>query len=224
MKFSFFFLCCTIAFTSSFTCRTVKKGNHYYGYFDIPSFDGARFSDTQKSIIVFDANVQSMEISTTDSKAALCMHSWNKLFGSTRCLAMVHTNSDRFVWRRPENCMKYSNGVYVGLDQNCSDINKVELAAYSYDNGREPFSGGNSDLLKIFHTLVEIGKQYLYTIKYGSDYTLFTLSTIEGIELETHEILHTSCSTYSEGFLLTWYFGGQCPAPSDVTACFKDAS
>jgi hypothetical protein len=61
---------------------------------------------------------------------------WNKLYGSSRCgfLTHHHTESDRFVWRRPPSCIIFENGRVIGERNNCTLQNKIEIAAYAYGN------------------------------------------------------------------------------------------
>jgi hypothetical protein len=38
--------------------------------------------------------------------------------------------------------------------------------------------------------------------------------------LETQTIQHTFCDSYLDGYDLWLYFGGQCPAPQEVSICY----
>ena len=101
---------------------------------------------------------------SSNPKAKMCENSWNKLFGTTRCgkFNTVHQDSDRFVWRRAQSCLIY-NGSEINVKPDCPDINKIEIAAYTYDNGTEPYKHIGT-LLKEFNTMVEVEKWYNYTL------------------------------------------------------------
>lgn len=102
---------------------------------------------------------------------------------------------------------------------NCPFKNKIEIAAYSYDKGRKPFE--NPDLLKIFKTLLDVEKEYFLKLEYFLERTEFTLMDKDKVNLEKVIILHTKCEYYKRGIVLGLYFGGQCPAPQDVTVCYE---
>ena len=69
----------------------------------------------------------------------LCIGSWNKLWGFSRCAALHHVYSDRFVWKRAASCVITSGDYMTGVVPNCADAGKIEIAAYSYDNSLLPF-------------------------------------------------------------------------------------
>ena len=65
--------------------------------------------------------------------------SWNKLWGYSRCgFSHHHKDSDRFVWRRAQDCIDYST-VVEGEIENCPQAGMVEIAAYTYDDGLKPY-------------------------------------------------------------------------------------
>ena len=127
---------------------------------------------------------------------------------------------DRFVWRRASSCVNFAGGYSLGENEDCAESDLIELAAYAYDNSQKPFEN-QGRLLKEFQTKVRVDEYYGYKIKINKTNTIYELSTREGELLETITIDHRDCgSTYLIGSLLKFYFGGQCPAPQTVKACY----
>jgi hypothetical protein len=105
------------------------------------------------------------------------LRSWNKLFGGSRCgkFHMHHLDSDRFVWRRSvrnfnlkniffnlfnlnlmvqQECLIYNGDYIVGQKSDCPQANLIEIGAYAYDLGNEPFK--NSSLFQEFSTRLHV--------------------------------------------------------------------
>ncbi len=87
---------------------------------------------------------------------------FNKLWGKARCgyTHDHHQDSDRFVWRRcnAAQCPGYTAGE-----------SKVQLAAYSYDNGVPPYTEENPNLLKLFSTLLSTEVTYGLALEMSAD-------------------------------------------------------
>jgi hypothetical protein len=133
---------------------------------------------------------------------------------------MHHEDSDRFVWRRSQECLVYNGDYIVGQKDNCPQANLIEIAAYSYDLGNEPFK--NSSLLREFDTRLVVDQTYILRIDYFDSSSLYSLFNATGVLLEKQSINHTPCSNYNQGYNLELYFGGVCPAPQPVTVCYQD--
>jgi hypothetical protein len=201
-------------------CATVQPGHFWPNYPDI--FNGFNSQWTLTKLIRFDPNTAKYLFPSNDDMGHLCESSWNKLFGTTRCgyLDLVHEDSDRFVWRRAQSCLIYNGNYVVGEVPNCPQADQIELAAYTYDNGNIPYK--NSTLLKQFKNTVTVNVWYNYTIHIQSNQTLFVLAHANGTVIESQFVVHRDCSNQNHGNLLSFYFGGECPAPQEVTACYRD--
>ena len=128
--------------------------------------------------------------------------------------------SDRFVWRRAGSCVLFQGGYSVGEDADCAEKDLIELAAYTYDNSDKPFEH-QGRLLKEFKTKVRVDEWYGYKLTIYPTYTVYELSTKDGELLEQITIEHRDCgSTMLVGNMQKFYFGGQCPAPQTVKACY----
>ena len=241
--FALFLCCVVIASRASFledavemvesssndgTCYSVYSGYYFPGYeppfsFIPKIFHGFNSKSTLSKMIRFDGNTAQYLFTPTDPKGHLCGTSWNKLWGTTRCgyLDLVHQDSDRFVWRRAQSCLNYKGDYVTGVKPNCTEANRIELAAYTYDNGVVPYQHIGT-LLKQFKATVEIGVWYKYTLEITDTQTNFILADANGNEIERQFTLHRNCSSQNKGNLLSFYFGGQCAAPQTVTACYKD--
>jgi hypothetical protein len=118
------------------------------------------------------------------------------------------------------------NGSYViGVIPDCPYINNVQIAAYAYDMGHLPYQ--NSSLLTIFNTLLDVTAEYTFSIQFGPTWSIYNLHTAksQGMKLlESNTIEHTYCEEYGKGYNLGLYFGGECPAPCDITCCYDDYS
>jgi len=136
-----------------------------------------------------------------------------------------HTDSDRFVWRRAGSCLNYNGAFVAGEKPHCAEEGLIEIAGYAYDNGAEPFAGQNQGrLLKIFKTKVRVENWYGFRMKISLLNTVYDLLSEDGSAiLETLTIDHRDCGAayYNRGTILDLYFGGQCPAPQEVSVCFK---
>ena len=147
----------------------------------------------------------------TDDKGHLCSTSWNKLWGTVRCgmFNSNHQDSDRFVWRRAQSCLKFSGNNVIGEIEDCPEKDLIELAAYTYDNGTIPFSQENAGiLLKIFQTKVKVETWYIYKLIITPFNTVYQLFGDDHQLLESTTIEHRECGTsYYIGALQNLYFG-----------------
>jgi len=203
---------------SDMTCYAVRQGDFYSNHTPI----GIRSSQVYEFSIMFRTSSARYLFAPTDEKGHLCSTSWNKLVGSSRCGPWVphHDDSDRFVWRRSQECLIYNGTHVTGVKSNCSSINQIELAAYAYDHGQKPFEHIGT-LLKEFKHKVNVEEWYTYKITFDEQQTTYLLSDSNKVPLEGQVIKHRSCSLYKYGYKLWFYFGGQCPAPQEVAACYK---
>ncbi|KAL9642191.1 hypothetical protein ABK040_007193 [Willaertia magna] len=214
---------------SNIKCKIVEKGSFYQN--GLP-FYGFRSKTTISAFIQMTPIMSTYLFEPTDDMGVYCTDSWNKLYGSSRCgyLDFVHDDSDRFVWRRPMECVIQSpdHKYVLGNVNNCSLISKVEVAAYAYDLGQEPFKHQGT-LLKIFKTLVDVGKWYEYELDFKQTETVYNLySTVlinnelkRNYLLESITIQHQNhCNQFERGQYLDLYFGGRCPAPQQITCCY----
>ncbi len=119
-------------------------------------------------------------------------------------------DSDRFVWRR-------------AMPQGVPG-DTIELAAYSYDMGVLPYNPPNANLLQEFKTVVYPSTAYTIGLDITPEATMYSLTeTTSGALLETKTVAHDhKCARADEGYRLSMYFGGQCPAPSTVTVCYEN--
>ena len=184
-------------------CHTVHSGAHYSSPASLPSFTSA----ASRSIDVrFLPNCAGYACGCAIERCgATNLSSWNKLWGASRCgyLHPHHLDSDRFVWR--------------------SARDKIELATYSYDGGKRPYSPDDPHLLQPFATLLSVNVTYRLSMHVTPATTNFTLYTRHGSLLEEKQNQHKNqCAQAARGYRLGFYFGGQCPAPSPVTACFSE--
>ncbi|KAG2373710.1 hypothetical protein C9374_011799 [Naegleria lovaniensis] len=155
-------------------CKTVKKDNFYQN--GIP-FYGFKSKQTISAFIMMKPIMANYLFAPDNSQGVYCTQSWNKLYGATRCgyLDTVHEDSDRFVWRRPITCVKTdAQGHVLGNVDHCPLANKVQVAAYAYDNGQEPFQHQGT-LLKEFTTLVDTDVWYEYELIFEQDKTTYNL-------------------------------------------------
>jgi len=214
----YFALLSFVLFCSTEKCLTVKQGNHRA--IKIP-FEGFRNSAEIPFKALFKPNVPKYLFPNTEPSGQRCQTGWNKLYGASRCgyLNHHHKDSDRFVWRRHPNCIKFQNGRVIGEVENCEFANKVQIASYAYDKERKPFQ--NPDLLKPFKYLLDVNKYYGFKIIDEIERTRYLLFDENDKLLESHTILHTKCSSPFTGYYLGIYFGGFCPAPQDITICYK---
>ena len=126
-----------------------------------------------------------------------------------------HQDSDRFVFRRcsDSSCGNYEEGT-----------EKIELGAYSYDNGVPPYTGENPELMKTFQTTLT--PEYTYILILSMDIqglSTFTLLDSKRQVLETVYIQHSNfCEeNYFEGTVDGLYFGGTCEAPLDIIVTYS---
>lgn len=203
-------------------CYTVKQGSFYSS---ILPFNGANSNTTLATYAKFDRNCAQYLFSDQDPMGHLCSTSWNKLWGTVRCgiLNSNHKDSDRFVWRRAQKCLVYNSPYVTGEVENCDEQDLIEIAAYSYDNGDQPFTSENQGrLLKIFQNKLYVDTWYFLKLTLYQTGAIFEVFTEHGSLIERQTIDHRDCGTsYMYGLMQGLYFGGQCPAPQDVTVCFR---
>lgn len=202
-------------------CRTVKQGAHYTSLIPFHGFKSEKVISTR---VQFTNSSAQYLFPSTDPKGHLCTSSWNKLWGACRCgyFTSNHKDSDRFVFRRVGNCLRYQSGYVVGENENCPQADLVEIAAYAYDDGRKPFEN-QGELLKEFSTLLKVDVWYKVTLIFDATKTTYQLFDNDDQLLETKEIVHRECSSFQLGMMQDLYFGGQCPAPQAVTVCYDKA-
>ncbi len=97
-------------------------------------------------------------------------------------------------------------------------------AAYAYDNKSKPYSAENQGrLLKVFQTKIKTDQWYGFALQILPTETIYELRNESGFSIEALKVDHRDCgSSYKSGSKQGFYFGGQCPAPQAVTACFKE--
>eukprot|EP00831_Metopus_contortus_P084351 TRINITY_DN9552_c0_g1_i3.p1 TRINITY_DN9552_c0_g1~~TRINITY_DN9552_c0_g1_i3.p1 ORF type:complete len:207 (-),score=32.01 TRINITY_DN9552_c0_g1_i3:177-797(-) len=148
-----------------------------------------------------------------------CQGSWNKLYGASRCAMHHQRDSDRFVWRRSPICWQFDGKKVVEIPD-CSDAGKLQLAAYAYDDYKKPFQNYGT-LLKVFSTMVYTDQWYRYRIDQMTDESIYSLFDDAGNLMETQTIKHRQCYFRTWGYMLGFFFGGACPAPLQVDACYE---
>jgi len=117
-------------------------------------------------------------------------------------------------------CIERDGSLVIGEKPNCEQKGMIEIAAYAYDRSRKPFQ--HPELLKTFKTMVQVDVDYRYELEFKRTETIYRLFAADGSLLETVTIGdRVGCAMYSWGLLLDFYFGGQCPAPQDVSMCYK---
>ena len=204
--------------TYSATCRTVRQGEFY-----------STISLTLKSSSVIttrvrmDNNTAWYVFPSTEPKGQMCSYSWNKLWGATRCgyFADNQKDSDRFMWRRVPSCLIYnSSGFVIGQNNNCPEANLIDLCAAAYDNGVRPYENEGT-LLKQFSTRLQVGVWYRLTLRFSSNQTIYELADSIDALIESKTINHRVCSSFNQGSMQNFYFGGQCAAPQLVSACYE---
>ena len=211
----------TITLQQNEKCYSVKESWHYPSL--IP-FTGFNSNKELFNWIKFDRNAASYLFKSDDPKGHLCTTSWNKLYGTSRCNNYLtpHQDSVRFIWRRSQKCMVFNGDYLVGEISDCNERDLIEIAGYTYDNGDKPFQHQDR-LLKIFNHKVKVEEWYGYRIRINSNNTEYELLDWNSNLIETVIIEQRDCGTTSySGSLLGFYFGGQCPAPQTVTACYKN--
>ncbi|CAF1136391.1 unnamed protein product, partial [Brachionus calyciflorus] len=200
------------------TLLSVKPGSFY------STLLGLGLLNTKPELIQrikLSSNCAEYLFSPEDPKGKLCSSSWNKLFGTVRCgiFNSNHKDSDRFVWRRIQSCLKFDSSYVIGEVENCSDKDLIELAAYTYDNGEIPYESQNQGrLLKIFNTKIKVETWYVFKLLIKPLHTEYQILDDNLNLLESITIDHRDCgSSYYTGLLQNLYFGGQCPAPQEVS-------
>ncbi|CAD8158260.1 unnamed protein product [Paramecium pentaurelia] len=196
---------------------TVKKGDQY----ETPTYPAH-----QKNLEVVQIRIKLGLTAATyvvphNENQMRCMTSWNKLYGYSRCLGSLHhKDSDRFVFRRAQSCLKYNEqGVYE--IPNCQEKDLVEIAAYAYDNSVVPYEHPDQ-LIRIFNTKIRTEVWYQYRLIFLADSTIYELMDDNGDILEKQTIQHRTCYAWKNGYRLNLYFGGVCEAPVDIVADHVD--
>ena len=99
---------------------------------------------------------------------------------------------------------------------------QIEIATYSYDGGKKPYSPPDPHLLQPFSTLLATNVSYQLRMHVGAVDTSFVLGRA-GVTLETKVNQHANaCTQATMGYKLGFFFGGQCSAPQPVTACYSE--
>lgn len=197
--------CTSVAVVSAddWNCRTVATGNHYAQ----PPVVGTVDSHSRSISVRFDPNTVAYQCNCTDEPFPSCMASWNKLWGSSRCgyTHSHHQDSDRFVWRRHNST---------------SDL--VEIAAYAYDSGVNPYNPPNKNLLQPFGSFLLPGVEYRLHMEIAAPTTTLVLyqgAAAGGAELERKVVEHANaCSDFRKGYKLGLYFGGKCTGAANARA------
>ena len=100
---------------------------------------------------------------------------------------------------------------------------RIQLATYSYDNGTRPYGPTDPNLLQPFSTILNLSTSYRLHMHVEPGVTSFALAAASGTRLESKSNLHANaCANAAHGYKLGFYFGGQCPAPQPVTACYRE--
>jgi hypothetical protein len=131
-----------------------------------------------------------------------------------------HKDSARFVWRRDPTCFVYENGHVVSEKPECPGKDILQFAAYSYDNGLKPFQH-QGDLLKIFATQFHPDTEYNLELDFQDEKTIYRVYDADMNLLEEQFVNQRYCKHPERGYKLGLYFGGQCRAPSAVSACYE---
>lgn len=195
----------------------VKKNHHYSNKSSVTWGQNSQkdFSVTiqlSNSAATYDCT------NTTDYSCedASYMYDWNKLWGKARCgyTHDHHKDSDRFVFRKcsDPSCKAYVDGT-----------KRIQLAAYSYDNGVAPYTGENPNLLKPFTTTILPEVKYvLQLIMDDSGQSIFNLKDENSQLLETQIVQHSQLclDDYYQGTVQGLYFGGTCAAPEQVVCTY----
>ncbi len=66
----------------------------------------------------------------------------------------------------------------------------------------------------------QVGKEYGLRLDFLETSTVYSLFAGNSTLLERQVIQHRHCWGYSDGYILSLYFGGVCPAPQPVTVCY----
>ncbi|CAF1497971.1 unnamed protein product [Rotaria magnacalcarata] len=203
----------------SLDCRIVKQGQHFTS--TLP-FYGFKNESVISVRIQFTESTAHYLFPPTESNGRSCSQSWNAVWGSTRCgyLNSQLMDSDRFVWRRVGSCLQYdSQGFVISERVDCAEADLVELAASAYDNGLKPYQFSGI-LLKEFSAKLRINTWYKLQLTFEETKTVYQLSDDASQVLEVQTVQHRSCPKFSSGAYQGLYFGGQCPAPQDVSVCY----
>lgn len=202
-------------------CRTVKQGSHYSSLIPFHGFKSDAVIETR---VKFTNSSARYLFAESESRGQLCTSSWNKLWGACRCgyLTSNHKDSDRFVFRRASSCLNYELGRVVSERELCHEIDFIELATYAYDNSEKPFENQGT-LLKEFSTKLRVDLWYKVKLTFEETKTIYQIFDDQNQLMETQEIIHRYCKDYKSGMMQDLYFGGQCPAPQDVTVCYEKA-
>ncbi|KAM3131734.1 hypothetical protein pb186bvf_016130 [Paramecium bursaria] len=203
-----FFILLTLAFAKEYQL-IVYEGNFYSS----PELKfESKSSETVQAKIKLGSSAGLYFIPQQDEQAR-CMASWNKLWGYSRCLgSQHHEDSDRFVFRRDQSCLTYKNGM-VTEKEGCGKL--IELAAYAYDNSEEPFNNQGRLLIQL-NTKILPEIFYNYRLIFLDTITLYELYDENMNHLESKAIQHRKCFQHQSGYRLTLYFGGVCPAPTEI--------
>jgi hypothetical protein len=73
---------------------------------------------------------------------------------------------------------------------------------------------------------MQVEREYGLRLDFLETSTVYSLfaGRVGATLLERQVIQHRHCWGYSDGYILSLYFGGVCPAPQPVTACYETLS
>ena len=146
-------------------------------------------------------------------------YDWNKLAGKARCNGSHQNDSDRFVWRRLQDIHSAPN-----CGDNTPDCRGIQIATYSYDDGRKPFPNENWELSRTFNKILQPETPYIIGMESFIDgRVVHYLYTENWVLLETQTNQHSNLcpSDYEVGSVLGLYFGGTCTAPQDISVTYE---
>jgi len=75
----------------------------------------------------------------------------------------------------------------------------------------------------VFKAKLRVDQWYGFSLRILTTETIYELFDESGLLIEGLKVDHRDCgASYKSGVKQGLYFGGQCPAPQAVTACFKE--
>lgn len=193
---------------SKVECETVIKGTNY----PINAAPVEFYNQPVVSYwIKFTESAVKYLYPSDDPRGSETVESTNKLWGVTRCghYNHVHSDSDRFVWRRSLKCLNIKRPYVLNEIENCDEKDLIEIMSYTYDNGSIPYIAQNSGRLnKPFKTRLRIETWYLLKLILLPKTTIYELFDEDNALLETVSIDRRDCgSKTTEGRYMNLYFG-----------------
>lgn len=203
----------------SLKCRVVNKGQQFTSEFELPKL---KDSSVISARIKFNESTANYLFLPTESRGRACTESWNAFWGTTRCgyFTSQLVDSDRFVFRRARGCVEFdSQGHVIRERAGCPDAGLVELAVSAYDDAKKPYEHMGK-LLKQFSTKIYTNTWYRFQLTVEESKSTYQLSDDNEQVLEVLTVDHHSCPEVNRGWFQSLYFGGQCPAPQDISVCY----